>query len=324
MSSLEIALATPGVGGAIRRRARPQHARERSLLGMTFSHPVGLAAGFDKNARHVLALEALGFGFVEIGSVTAEPWGGNPTPRLFRLPADRALINRMGLNNDGADIIAGRMEKLRGQLSIPVFVNVAKTPDPSLEGDAAIADYMTSVTRMRSVADAIVLNVSCPNSGDGRTFEDAALLTGLLQGVRPLLRETEIPLLIKLSADLPDEGIRDAVKVGMAEGVDGFVMSNTTIHRDALEHTPPAVVEGMGAGGLSGAPLHCRAVDAVRRLSREVGGRAPIIGVGGVEDASSAEAMLEAGASLVELYTGFVYGGPFVVRTIVDGLPDAQ
>ena len=324
MSSLEVALGTPGVGGAIRRRARPGASLERSLFGKTFAHPVGLAAGFDKNARHVLALEALGFGFVEIGSVTAQPWAGNPSPRLFRLPADRALINRMGLNNEGAEAIARRLESVRDRVSIPVLVNVAKTPDPSLEGDAAITDYVSSVRRMRGLADAIVLNVSCPNSGDGRTFEDAELLSRLLQAVRPLLDSPRVPLLAKISADLSDEGIADVVRVGMEAEVDGFVMSNPTIHRDALVHTSAERVDAIGAGGMSGAPLHARAVDGVRRLSAEVQGRVPIIGVGGVEDAASASDMLAAGASLVELYTGFVYGGPFVVRSIVEGLAEVQ
>ena len=324
MTGLEAALATPGVSSALRSLARPRKTAPQTLFGREFGHPVGLAAGFDKNGRHVLALEALGFGFVEVGSVTAQPWSGNPGPRLFRLPGDRALINRMGLNNEGAEAVAQRLEKIRERVSIPLLVNVAKTPDPRLEGDLAIADYVESVTRIRSVADAVVLNVSCPNSGDGRTFEDADLLSRLLHAVRPVLLNPDVPLLVKVSADLPEAGVVDAVRIGMEAGVDGFVMSNTTLQRDALRHTSKARLSEIGAGGLSGAPLHSRAVEAVRRLAQEVQGRVPIVGVGGVEDASSAGAMLDAGASLVEMYTGFVYGGPFVVRSIVDGLHSDQ
>jgi dihydroorotate dehydrogenase len=282
-------------------------------LGQVFRNPVGIAAGFDKNADHVEALAALGFGFVEIGSVTAQPSEGNPRPRLFRLPADGALINRMGLNNRGAAAAAARLAEAKR--TVPIFVNIAKSHVPGLEGAAAIDDYVTSVREMSPVADVLVLNISCPNSGDGRTFEAPEALTALLSAVSDVRDNT--PLLVKVSPDLDPVALDQVIEIAVAHGVDGFTATNTTVHREGLSASPEAL-SVIGPGGLSGAPLHARAVDTVRQIRARV--ELPIVGVGGIRGAAEAAAFLEAGANLIQLYTGFIYGGPTVVRQICAGL----
>ena len=181
------------------------------LLGMSFRNPIGLAAGFDKNALYVQGMQSLGFGFMEVGSVTAQAWEGNQRPRLFRLPAEGALINRMGLNNRGAKATGAQLRAIYDAIHIPLFVNVAKTPDASLEGAAAVDDYLSSIQAVVDSADAIVLNVSCPNSGDGRTFEDPEGLSALLKGARPAVEG--VPLLVKISSDLDPVQEKEVVQV---------------------------------------------------------------------------------------------------------------
>lgn len=282
-------------------------------LGLHFPNPVGLAAGFDKNAEHLRGLAGLGFGFLEVGSVTLRPWPGNARPRLFRLPADGALINRMGLNNHGALAVAERLAQRRP--GVPVFVNVAKTPDPALEGAAAIDDYVQSFRILAPHADALVLNISCPNSGDGRTFEDPDALAALLDAVVP--ERGGRPLLVKLSPDLSPEALESVVRIALARGVDGFTATNTTVARTGL-HTPEATLKSIGRGGLSGAPLRLRSLEVVRRV-RALTDR-PIVAVGGIQTAEHAREALAAGATLVQLYTGFVYGGPGTARRIARDL----
>ncbi|MCB9550470.1 MAG: quinone-dependent dihydroorotate dehydrogenase [Myxococcales bacterium] len=317
LSGLHAARAVPGGAALIGRLTRPA-ARPVERLGLVFDNPVGLAAGFDKDARHVAAMAGLGFGFVEVGSVTARPAGGNARPRLFRLPADGALINRMGLNNGGAAAAAARLGAM-GARPVPVFVNVAKTPDPAIEGEAAIADYVAAVAAVRGVADAVVLNVSCPNSGDGRTFEEPALLGPLLDAVMAALGADGPPLLVKVSPDLSAETLRAVARLAVARGARGLSATNTTVERAGLA-TPAARLAAIGRGGLSGAPLHRRAVECVRLLRAAVGPSVTIVGVGGVRGPDEARAFFEAGADLVQLYTGFIYGGPGTVRRICEGL----
>lgn len=315
---LGVIRSVPGGRRLVRWICAPRGAKPVSLWGLEFANPIGLAAGFDKNAAHVGALFDLGFGFVEVGSVTAEPWAGNPTPRLFRLPVDRAVVNRMGLNNQGSVALAARLSELRRRgLAGPLFVNVAKTPDPSLEGAAAVADYCASVDRLKELADVVVVNISCPNSGDGRTFEDPEALEALLKGVRGALGESSVPLLVKVSPDLDPGQLKQVVELADRYGVDGFTATNTTVSREGLQ-TAPGVLSTLGAGGLSGAPLHSRALRTVTELARLT--PKPIIGVGGVMGAVEAKAMLAAGASLVQIYTGFIYRGPTVVRQTCKGL----
>ncbi len=301
------ALAIPGLRGAVRALCRAD-GPATELFGLRFRNPVGIAAGFDKNAEHVGALGALGFGFVEVGSVTARPAAGNPRPRLFRLRPDRALINRMGLNNQGADAVAARLATLRRD--IPLFVNVAKTHDPAIVGHAAVADYCESVARLAPQADVLVLNVSCPNSGDGRTFEDPEALAALLAAVAPKVPAGR-PWLVKVSPDLDPSQLDDVVAVATAAGVSGFTATNTTVSREGLR---TAGLDAVGKGGLSGAPLLRRSIRTVEHLRSRT--ELPIVGVGGISSGADARAMLAAGANLVQLYTGFVYGGPRTVRRV--------
>lgn len=317
LGALRGALALPGGRGLVRRSTAPAR-RPVVCLGLRFDNPVGLAAGFDKDARYIDAMAALGFGFVEVGSVTARPSAGNPRPRLFRLPGDGALVNRMGLNNQGAEATAARLASLTRR-PVPVFVNVAKTHDPRLAGDAAIADYVTSISAVKDHADALVLNISCPNSGDGRTFEDPELLAPLLDAVMRAVGADGPPLLVKVSPDLTPDALEAVARLALDAGARGFTATNTTVDRSGLK-TPVARLDAIGPGGLSGAPLHRRAVSTVRRLRAIAGGDVALVGVGGIRGPDEANAFLAAGADLVQLYTGFVYGGPTTVRRICAGL----
>ncbi len=298
----------------------------QTIWGLPFSNPIGLAAGFDKNARLVRFWQALGFGFVEVGSVTASASKGNPRPRAFRLPEDRALINRMGLNNQGAARIARRIARLRGRRRVPLGINLAKTHDDRIVGEAAVEDFRQSFHHLAPLADYVALNISCPNTSDGKTFEEADALDALLTVVfreRAAL-QLRVPVLVKLAPALTprvvfDSLVEDIVQVAMRHGVHGFIAANTASDRDGLE-TPEAELARIGRGGLSGAPLANRSTQLVRYLYRRTGGRVPIIGVGGVDSAEAAYAKLRAGASLVQCYTGMVYEGPALIQRIKAGL----
>jgi len=299
---------------------------KQHLWGETFPNPLGLAAGADKNARAVPYWEAIGFGFVEIGSVSARPASGNAKPRAFRLPEDRALINRMGLNNDGAEAVAERLEQDRSDRSRPLGINLAKTRDPDFMGDAALEDFQASFRQLVGQADYVTLNVSCPNTPDGGTFEDPAALDDLLEVIAGEQKAPglAVPVLVKLSPPLSDRVLFDTqleeiLAVATAHDVDGFVATNTASDRKGVQASSERLAE-IGAGGLSGRPLEARATRLVQYLYRATDGEIPIIGVGGVHDAESAYAKIRAGASLVQLYTALVYEGPGLVRKIKEGL----
>ncbi|MEL6614193.1 MAG: quinone-dependent dihydroorotate dehydrogenase, partial [Bacteroidota bacterium] len=295
------------------------------LFGLEVRAPLGLAAGFDKNARGLATWDALGFGFAEVGSVTACASDGNPLPRAFRLPADRALVNRMGLNNDGAEAVAAR---LRQRPRLPGFVraiNVAKTHSPNILGDAGIEDFRQSVEHLLPHADLLVLNVSCPNTAEGKTFESPDALDALLAAVMAE-RERQasgVPVLVKLSPPLAsgvDTGaVDETVRLCLDRGVVGFVATNTASDRDGLR-TPEAEISRIGTGGLSGAPLASRADALVRHLYRTTDGTVPLVGVGGIDSPEAAYRRIRLGASLLEVYTGLVYEGPGLVRRIHRGL----
>jgi dihydroorotate dehydrogenase len=287
--------------------------------GIRFPNPVGLAAGFDKAGTLFNPLAALGFGFVEIGTVTAHPQEGNPQPRLFRLPADGALLNRMGFNNPGAEAVA---RQLAGSEIEPVLgINLGKSKVASLE-DAA-ADYLRSVDLLHPFARYLVVNVSSPNTPGLRSLQDARPLGQLIGAVVARVRsngsDRPCPVLVKLAPDLGDEQMDQAVDIALEQGAAGIIAANTSVSRAGLR-TPAAEVEAMGLGGLSGQPVRQRAREMVARIYRRTGGGVPIIGVGGIASADDAWQMIRAGASLVQLYTGFVYGGPGVVRSINLGL----
>lgn len=301
-------------------RTRPVEA-----FGLTFPNAVGLAAGFDKNARAWPAAAALGFGHVEIGTITALQQPGNPRPRMFRYPGELAVINRMGFNNDGSEAVARRLagQPGPGRRRIPVGINLGKSKAAALED--AVADYLASFARLADHADYLVLNVSSPNTPDLRKLQDEERLRELLGAVESANRDRAAqpgkarkPLLLKIAPDLSFRQI-DAVLAAIAEfSLDGIIATNTTLAR-------PGFFENVNeAGGLSGAPVRRRSTEIVRYIARTTGGKLPVIGVGGITDEASAGEKLDAGATLVQVYTGFVYRGPFFARELAYALWDRQ
>ncbi len=304
--------------GGVARRLLRSDAPELAVdaLGLHFAHPIGLAAGFDKNATAYEALAALGFGFVEVGTVTGLAQPGNPKPRLFRLPADRALINRMGFNNLGAETVATHLTAPR---SVPVGVNIGKTKLVA-EQDAA-RDYVSSTRLLGPLADYLVVNVSSPNTPGLRNLQAVDLLRPLLAAVKAELAtiSPRRPLLVKIAPDLDDADIDAIADLALELELDGIIATNTTISRAGLQSSTERV-EACGAGGLSGAILKQRSLQVLERLHARVGKRLTLISVGGIETAEDVWARLRAGASLVQLYTGFVYGGPLLVWSLQRGL----
>jgi len=296
-------------GGRVRAKAGPVHA-----MGLTFRGVLGLAAGFDKNAEGIDALAALGFGHVEVGTVTGEAQPGNDRPRLFRLPVDHAVVNRMGFNNDGAEAVARRLaarERKRGRRTDVVLgVNIGKTklvPD-----DEAVRDYTKSARLLAPHADYLVVNVSSPNTPGLRNLQAVTKLEPLLvavRGVADRVTDRHVPLLVKIAPDLSDDDVLAVADLAVALGLDGIVATNTTTGRDGLV-TDPALVDTAGAGGLSGAPLTARADEVIRLLRSRVGPDLTLVGVGGLSTVEDARRRLDAGATLLQAYTGFVYGGP--------------
>ncbi|MFO7180370.1 MAG: quinone-dependent dihydroorotate dehydrogenase [Pseudomonadota bacterium] len=289
-------------------------------LGLEFPNPILLAAGFDKNAEGYDALGALGFGAVEIGTVTREAQPGNERPRLFRLVADRALVNRMGFNNDGAARVAARLSRQRHTL---VGVNIGKnrtTPE-----DRAIEDYVESATRLAPFADYVVVNVSSPNTPGLRGLQAKERLRPLLVAVREALArarpDKRLALLVKIAPDLSEEAIDEVADLALELSLDGIIATNTTVARDDL-HTPQEELEAIGAGGLSGAPLKARALSVLERLRARVGDRVVLVAAGGIEDADDAWERIRAGATLVQVYTGFVYAGPTFPVTLARGIAE--
>ncbi|MCA1821410.1 MAG: quinone-dependent dihydroorotate dehydrogenase [Pseudonocardiaceae bacterium] len=311
--------AAPGLDALLRRWLAPRDPVLRvRALGLDLPGPLGLAAGFDKDALAPDALGALGFAFVEIGTVTAQSQPGNPMPRLFRLTADRALVNRMGFNNAGAAAAAGRL-RARGP-GVPVGVNIGKTKTVA-EHDA-VADYVTSAQLLAEVAAYLVVNVSSPNTPGLRDLQAVEHLRPLLVGVRTALEHTgarQVPLLVKIAPDLADEEIDAVADLALELGLDGIVATNTTTSRDGLRASA-AELEAIGPGGVSGAPLKDRSLAVLRRLHARVGDRLILVGVGGIETAEDAWARIQAGATLVQAYTGFIYGGPLWPCRIHRGL----
>jgi dihydroorotate dehydrogenase len=281
-------------------------ASPRTVFGVRFPGPVGLAAGMDKDGRALRAWPAFGFGFVEVGTVTWHAQPGNPRPRLFRLPASEAVINRMGFNNGGAAALADRLRAL-GPLKVPLGVSIGKSKVTPVE--EAVEDYRSSLKALEPYADYFAVNVSSPNTPGLRGLQDKAALDILLGAL-----DTTVPLLVKIAPDLTEQAIADVLEVCTSRGVAGLIATNTTLSRDGL--APPDAATASEAGGLSGRPLTARALEVVTFVAKETNGDLPIIGVGGIHSADDALRMLDAGASLVQLYTGFIYQGPGLVRAI--------
>ncbi|MBI3300819.1 MAG: quinone-dependent dihydroorotate dehydrogenase [Deltaproteobacteria bacterium] len=294
----------------------------QELWGLHFPNPVGLAAGYDKNAQVPLAWPALGFGFAELGTITAKAQEGNPKPRIFRLEKDEAYINRLGFNNDGATAVARRLTKLlplSRSHPVPLGFNIGKSRVTPLED--AVNDYLESFEKLSPFADYVVVNVSSPNTPDLRKLQEAEHLGRLLEALlvtnRRLAAQAHAlpkPVLVKIAPDLSDEEVTEIARVSLAAGASGLIATNTTITRPALR--TPLREEG----GLSGRPLAKRATEVMRVLFRAVEGKLPLIGVGGIFSAEDAYARIHAGASLVQVYTGLIYEGPLLPRRIVRGL----
>ena len=284
----------------------------QNFFGHTFRNPIGLAAGFDKNGCLIEAMETLGMGFVEVGSITARASSGNPKPRAFRLPKDRALINRMGLNNDGAQTVIKRLQN--AEYDIPAGINIAKTHDPGVMGDEAIRDYLFSYKEAQKIADYITINISCPNTTEGKTFEDPAVLEELLSALLKEKTENMVPTLVKFSPDLNQPTLEELVEVCEKHQIDGYVACNTSSDRTSLK-TDLQRVNKIGAGGLSGSPLSSKSIRTVKWI-RAIATRKPIIGVGGIDSFEAAFEMMKAGANLLQIYTGLVYEGPALVKRI--------
>ena len=284
----------------------------RTYFGLKFPNPVGLAAGFDKNGVTPLAMQALGFGFVEIGSITAKPSKGNPKPRAFRLPDDASLINRMGLNNEGADAVVKRLSNLK--LGIPLGINIAKTNDASIHGEDALQDYLYSYELANKVADYITVNISCPNTGEGKTFEDPDALDALLKTLK-IQQKDRKPTLVKFSVDTDKSTLEKLVEICEGYSVSGYVATNTSSDRTGLI-TSGKTLEAIGNGGLSGRAIASKSTQVVRWLKEILSDSKPIIGVGGIDSPSSAIEKLEAGADLLQLYSGMVYEGPSLIKNI--------
>lgn len=315
----------------VTRRLPDVAGRPVEAMGLRFPHAFGLAAGFDKNGVGIDALGALGFGHVEIGTVTGEPQPGNPRPRLFRLPLDRAVVNRMGFNNEGAEAVATRLARRGSRLRStdeqgrPVLgINIGKTK--VVPAEHAIADYEKSTGLLAPHADYLVVNVSSPNTPGLRDLQAVEVLEPLLTAVRrradQVRPDDRVPLLVKIAPDLSDEDVLAVADLAVAIGLDGLIATNTTVSRDGLR-TDAATVAAIGAGGLSGAPLRERATAVLRMVRERVGPDLTLVGVGGISTAADARERLDAGADLVQGYTAFVYEGALWPRTLVAGLPSA-
>lgn len=295
-----------------------QRVAARTVMGLSFPNPLGLAAGLDKNAAHIPGLASLGFGFIEVGTVTPRPQPGNPRPRLFRLPQAQALINRMGFNNGGVDSLLSniRASGHRGILGI----NIGKNFDTPIE--RAVDDYLLAFRRVQGLASYVTINISSPNTQNLRQLQGAGELRALLGSLARLrdecgqAQQRRIPIAVKIAPDLSDAELDEIAETLVGEGMDAVIATNTTLSRQGVE----GQLHAAEAGGLSGLPLRQRSLEVVGHLAERLRGRLPIIGVGGISDAASARAMLDAGASLIQIYSGLIYRGPGLVDEICRAL----
>ena len=314
-------------------KSDPEEAHHRAFAAIRAAGPVLACRPFPGRPVHALglsfpnALGGLGFGHVEIGTITAEPQPGNPPPRLFRLPVDRAIVNRMGFNNDGAEVVAHRLASRGRRPHGPVLgINIGKTKLVPDDDQAAVeADYAKSTRLLAPYADYLVVNVSSPNTPGLRSLQAVDRLGPLLEHVRRVadsVTKARVPLLVKIAPDLADEDVLEVADLALAIGLDGIIATNTTISREGLRSHPHDIAE-IGAGGLSGAPLRSRALEVMRLLRERVGHKLTLVGVGGIATLDDACDRLDAGADLVQGYTAFIYEGPLWPRRLATGLADA-
>ena len=314
------AIAWTRLGMLVRPFTRAHPSLQVNTLGLTFESPFGVAAGFDKEAKAVMGLWQLGFGHVEVGTLTALPQPGNDRPRMFRLIADRAVVNRMGFNNHGSADAAPRLRRARARRHRPVIgVNIGKSR--AVEVDGAIDDYLRSTRLLAPVADYLVVNVSSPNTPGLRGLQELDLLRPLLEAVRDAAGG--VPVLVKIAPDLTDDQVERIASLTVQLSLAGIIATNTTISRDGLR-TPPELVRRAGDGGLSGAPLAARSLAVLKLIRSVVPAELCVISVGGVESAQDVADRLDAGATLVQGYTGFVYRGPLWAAQINRGLVNRE
>lgn len=313
-SALNLASQVPGILSLLQRTYRVEApALEQQVFGLQFKNPVGLAAGLDKNAEHLHGLKALGFGFIEIGTVTPRPQRGNPQPRLFRLPMDEALINRMGFNNDGVEVVARRLEKRPKDLIVGGNIGKNKITPNKL----AVADYKTCFERLYNLVDYFVVNVSSPNTPGLRELQQKEPLKKLLSTLQEVNagKAGAKPLLLKVAPDLTATQLEDIVDIAVDTALDGLIVTNTSTSREKLQ-TPKSRLDEIGEGGLSGKPVFEMSTSVLSFLKAKLGSQVPLIGVGGIMNGADAKLKLDAGAHLVQIYTGLIYKGPGLVKAI--------
>jgi dihydroorotate dehydrogenase len=328
MNSLRLLCSISFIHSFIRKKTIIRSSRlSREQFGMTFKNPVGLGAGFDKNAKYIREIAALGFGFMEIGTVTPKAQNGNEKPRLFRLPADKALINRMGFNNDGVAAVRERLRNWKiqnGKSQIIIGGNIGKnklTPN-----EEAWKDYEICFKELHPYVDYFIVNVSSPNTPGLRELQEKESLRKILTHLQMLNNAKAMakPILLKIAPDLSKEQIDDVIDLAMEIKLDGLVATNTTINRETLSRKSKAKSEKIGAGGLSGLPLKNISTEVVRYIAEKTKGEMPVIASGGIFSGGDAKEKMDAGASLVQVWTGFVYEGPFIVKKICKQLVTAS
>jgi dihydroorotate dehydrogenase len=328
MNGLQLFCRVPGVKNIIAANFRPKGNTQSSIFNIQFLNKVGLGAGFDKNAKYLNELEAMGFGFVEIGTVTPKPQAGNDKPRLFRLPKDKALINRMGFNNDGVEVVAKRLQawnlknnKLQtsNHKRLVIGGNIGKnklTPNEN-----AWQDYEICFTALHDYVDYFVVNVSSPNTPGLRELQEKESLKKILTNLQTLNTKhvNPKPILLKIAPDLTDGQLDDVIDLALEIRLDGLVAANTTINRSNLTTTPSQLAT-IGVGGLSGLPVQQRSTQIIQYINKKTSGKIPVIASGGIFTAADAKEKINAGASLVQVWTGFIYEGPAIVKNICKGL----
>jgi len=291
----------------------------KTVFGLHFPNPVGLGAGFDKNAAHLDGLEMLGFGFIEIGTVTPKPQAGNAQPRLFRIPDQQALINRMGFNNDGVDAIAKRLKQRKSTTNSKLIIGGNIGKNKVTENQDAWKDYCTNFIGLEEVVDYFVVNVSSPNTPGLRELQEKEALRKIFSELQ-LINKNNKPILLKIAPDLEISALDDIIALTSEVKIDGLVSSNTTLDRSLLKPKNTARAKEIGAGGLSGQPLLIRSNQVLEYLFNGIGDRLPIIASGGIFKPEDAKAKMDAGASLVQVWTGFIYEGPAIVKNILEAL----
>jgi dihydroorotate dehydrogenase len=314
VNCIKVGFRVPGIKWIIKELFQIEHpSLHRNVFGLNFKNPVGFAAGFDKNAEVFEDFGAFGFSFIEVGTVTPKPQAGNPKPRSFRLKVDKALINRMGFNNKGVNYATDKLKKRKG--NIIIGGNIGKNTLTSNE--LAVNDYLYCFKELYDYVDYLVVNISCPNVANLRHLQEGEQLGLILDTLTKERRERKFykPILLKVSPDLTKEQLDETILKAVESGIDGFIATNTTILRENLR-TDSEIVKKIGNGGLSGAPLANRSTEVIRYIHTKTAGTKPIIGVGGILTPEDAIEKINAGASLIQIYTGFIYSGPMLVKHI--------